>query len=106
MIKGYKYNGHSDSGLFEWLLQRVSGVILIVVIAVHFFSMIKSGEWGLKSIVLGPLFAFGIFHTLNGFKMITDDYVKSTIWRAIILAIYWIVGVTAAVLALKVVSGL
>lgn len=106
MIKGYKFNGSSDSGLFEWLLQRVSGVILIIVIAIHFFSMIKSGEWGLKSLVLGPLFAFGIFHTMNGFKMITDDYVSSTTWRAIIFAIYWIVGVTAAVLALKVVSGL
>jgi len=106
MMKGYKYNGHSDSGLFEWLLQRISGVILIIVIAIHFFSMIKSGEWGLKSIVLAPLFAFGIFHTMNGFKMITDDYVSSTIWRAIILAIYWIVGITAAILALKVVSGL
>ncbi|MCX8084637.1 MAG: succinate dehydrogenase [Calditerrivibrio sp.] len=106
MMKGYKFNGSSDSGLFEWLLQRISGVILIVVIAIHFFSMIKSGQWGLKSIVLGPLFAFGIFHTMNGFKMITDDYVSSTIWRAIILAVYWIVGVTAAVLALKIVSGL
>lgn len=105
-MKGYKFNGSSDSGLFEWLLQRVSGVILIIVIAIHFFSMIKSGEWGLKSLVLGPLFAFGIFHTMNGFKMITDDYVSSTTWRAIIFAIYWIVGVTAAVLALKVVSGL
>jgi len=65
------------------------------------FSMIKSGEWGLKSMVLGPLFAFGIFHTMNGFKMITDDYVSSTLWRAVLLAIYWIVGVTAAILALK-----
>jgi len=28
--------------------------------------MIKSGEWGLKSMVLGPLLPFGIFHTMNG----------------------------------------
>jgi len=38
MIKGYKFNGSSDSGLFEWLMQRISGAILIIVIAVHFFQ--------------------------------------------------------------------
>ena len=105
-MKYYKFMGSGDRGVFEWLLQRVSGVILILVIFIHFFSMIKSGDWGLKKIVLGPLFAFGIFHTLNGFKMITDDYVSSAIWRAIILAIYWIVGITLAVLAMSVVASL
>ncbi|KAA0257942.1 succinate dehydrogenase [Deferribacter autotrophicus] len=105
-MKYYKFMGSSDRGVFEWLMQRISGVILILVIFIHFFSMIKSGEWGLKKIVLGPLFAFGIFHTLNGFKMITDDYVSSPIWRAIILAIYWIVGITLAILALSVVASL
>jgi succinate dehydrogenase / fumarate reductase membrane anchor subunit len=102
----YRFLGHSDGGVLEWLLQRVSGVILIVVIAFHFFSMVKSGEWGLQKIVLGPLFAFGIFHTLNGFKMITDDYVSNTTWRAVILGIYWIVGITLAILAMSVVASL
>lgn len=105
-MRQFKFNGSSDSGVFEWLLQRISGVILILVIFIHFFSMIKSGDWGLKKIILGPLFAFGIFHTMNGFKMITDDYVESKVWRAVILGIYWVVGITLAVLALSVVSGL
>jgi len=105
-MKNYRYTGHSDSGVFEWLLQRVSGVILILVIAIHFFSMIKSGEWGLQKIVLGPLMAFAIFHTFNGFKMITDDYVSSSTWRAVILGIYWIAGTALAILALSVVASL
>jgi succinate dehydrogenase / fumarate reductase membrane anchor subunit len=103
-MRQFKFNGSSDSGVFEWLMQRISGVILILVIFIHFFSMLKSGDWGLRKMVLGPLFAFGIFHTFNGFKMITDDYVSNTTWRAIILAIYWIVGVTLAILAFSIVS--
>lgn len=38
--------------------------------------------------------------------MITDDYVESKVWRAVILGVYWVVGITLAVLALSVVSGL
>lgn len=105
-MKNYRYTGHSDSGLLEWLLQRVSGIVLILVVAIHFFSMLKDGEWGLQKIVLGPVLAFGIFHTLNGFKMITDDYVSNSTWRAVILGIYWIAGITLGILALSVVASL
>jgi len=100
----YKYTASSNKGVFEWLMQRISGIILMIVIAIHFFSMLKSGDWGLKTIVVGPLFVFGIFHTLNGFKMITDDYVSSPGWRAIIYGIYWIVGIALSIIALSIVT--
>ncbi|MEC9493014.1 succinate dehydrogenase, hydrophobic membrane anchor protein [Flexistipes sp.] len=103
-MKPYKFVGSSDSGVFEWLLQRISGVIMIVVIFIHFFSMLSTGAWGLQKIVLGPLFIFGVFHTMNGFKMITDDYVSNSTWRAILFGIYWIVGLTVGFLALSVAS--
>lgn len=100
----YKFTASSNKGTFEWLMQRISGLILIIVIAVHFFSMLRDGDYGLKTIVVGPLFVFGIFHTLNGFKMITDDYVSSPGWRAIIYGIYWIVGIALSIISLNVIS--
>lgn len=99
----YKFMGTSNSGTFAWLMQRVSGVILILVVLTHFFSMMKGGEYGMMQVVLAPVIAFGLFHTFNGFKMITDDYVSSPGWRGIILGAYWIFGITLAILAIKVI---
>jgi succinate dehydrogenase / fumarate reductase membrane anchor subunit len=83
-------------------MQRVSGIILILVVFVHFFSMIKGGDAGMMQLIVAPAAAFGVFHTFNGFKMITDDYVASAGWRGVIYGIYWILAITLVVLAVKV----
>lgn len=101
-MKDYKYMGTSDAGTVGWLMQRVSGVILLLVVFVHFFSMIKSGSAGMMQIVLGPVAAFGVFHTFNGFKMITDDYVASAGWRGVIYGVYWVLAIALVILAVKV----
>lgn len=84
-------------------MQRISGIVLIVAVFIHFFSMLKGGALGMMQLVLAPVIAFGFFHTFNGFKMITDDYVSSSGWRGILLGVYWVAGVTLALLALKVI---
>ncbi|MGE4318781.1 MAG: succinate dehydrogenase [Deferribacterales bacterium] len=101
-MKTYKYMGTGDAGTIGWIMQRVSGIILILVIFVHFFSMIKGGAAGMMQIVVGPITAFGVFHTFNGFKMITDDYVASAGWRGVIYGIYWVLGISLVILAVKV----
>lgn len=101
-MKHYKYMGTSDAGTIGWIMQRVSGVILILVIFTHFFSMIKGGAAGMMQIVTGPIAAFGVFHTFNGFKMITDDYVAGNGWRAVLYGIYWFLGIALVILAVKV----
>lgn len=101
-MKMYKYNGTSDAGTIGWIMQRVSGVILILVVFVHFFSMIKGGAAGMLQVVVGPIAAFGVFHTFNGFKMITDDYVARAGWRAVLYGIYWVLGIALVILAVKV----
>ncbi|PLX66814.1 MAG: succinate dehydrogenase [Denitrovibrio sp.] len=100
-MKNYKYMGTSDAGTIGWLMQRVSGIILILVVFVHFFSMIKGGEAGMMQIIVGPVAAFGVFHTFNGFKMITDDYVPGEGWRAVIYGAYWILAISLVILAVK-----
>ncbi|MCD8552724.1 succinate dehydrogenase [Seleniivibrio sp.] len=101
-MRHYKYNGTSDAGTIGWIMQRVSGIILILVVFTHFFSMLKGGEAGMMQIVTGPIAAFGVFHTFNGFKMITDDYVASAGWRGVIYGIYWLLGIALVILAVKI----
>jgi succinate dehydrogenase / fumarate reductase membrane anchor subunit len=102
-MNNYKFMGSGNSGTFSWLMQRVSGIILILVVFTHFFSMLKGGSLGMAQVVLGPVIAFGLFHTFNGFKMITDDYVSSAGWRGILLGVYWVAGIALAILAIKVI---
>ncbi len=99
----YKYLGSSNKGLFEWFLQRVSGAAIAVVIFIHFFSMIKGGEFGLDKLIAGPLLIFGIFHTFNGFKMILDDFIDNPVWRTILLGIFIILGTTLGIIGLHII---
>jgi len=92
-MKYYKFMGSANSGTMGWLLQRITGVILTLVVLVHFFAMLSGADVGMNKLILGPVLAFGLFHTFNGFKMITDDYVASAGWRGVILGVYWVLGI-------------
>lgn len=98
----YKFIGSSDKGLFEWFMQRVSGVIILIVITIHFFSMIQDGEIGMDKLITGPLLVFGIFHTFNGFKMILDDFVTNTVLRTVFIGIFWILAIVLVILGLHI----
>ena len=98
----YKFIGSSDKGLFEWFMQRVSGVIILIVITIHFFSMIQDGEIGMDKLITGPLLVFGIFHTFNGFKMILDDFITNTVLRTVLIGVFWILAIVLVILGLHI----
>ncbi len=101
----YKFLGSSNKGLGEWFFQRVTGVVIAIVIFIHFFSMANEGDLGLDKIIAGPLLIFGLFHTFNGFKMILDDYVESTGWRLFWLGVFSVFAITLAIIGLNIISG-
>ncbi len=101
----YKFIGSSNKGVGEWFLQRATGVIITIVIFIHYFAMSKGNDIGLDKIISGPLLIFGLFHTFNGFKMILDDYVKKTGWRLFWLGVFVILGVILAIVGLNIISG-
>lgn len=101
-MKLYKYNGTGNSGTFSWVMQRISALVLFVVVAVHFFGMVTGAYDGMMRFVLGCILAFGTWHAVNGLKMITDDYVSSENKRAILLIIYWIVGIVVLIQGLSI----
>lgn len=100
----------SRSGAREWLFQRVSGVVLAVILAVHFLVLhfgasdaqtsaailtrLSSPFWKVLDLTF-LLLALG--HSANGARILIDDYVRHASARTWLIALAW---TTALVLAL------
>ena len=91
---------------FAWLYMRVSGLLLILMVLVHFgimhlyygvehidFSVVAARYgtpfWRVYDLVLVLL---AVTHGMNGAKMILDDYVHPRSWRTAILCVVWAIG--------------
>ncbi|QCQ23354.1 succinate dehydrogenase, hydrophobic membrane anchor protein [Desulfoglaeba alkanexedens ALDC] len=101
-----KYAGSGRSGAFDWFFQRVSGVALLITLFLHFYVLhyategpvtyqkvmarLVSPTW--KAIDVAFL-VFAVYHAMNGFKMIVDDYIHSTNLRAVIVGALWVVSI-------------
>lgn len=104
-MKLYKYKGTGDTGVFSWLMQRISGIILLFAIAYHVIGMTLGGiSNGMPTFVLGLILIFGVWHAVSGLKMITDDYVSCPKKRLLLLLIYWVIGIGVLVQGLKILS--
>jgi len=114
-MRGYidRYQGSSKSGEFNWLMQRVSGVALLVLLLGHFFIQhfigAPVGGAGYEAVAerlsgLGwKLFdmtfvTFALYHGINGIFMVIEDYVYSG-WRVFWKGFFWVVGILYWILA-------
>ncbi len=95
--------------MWSWLFQRITAVLLIVCLAIHliYTHILNIGQIdsanisarlahaGLTTVDL-ILLAAGIFHALNGLRMVLMDYWFTSRSRAMVLTIVlWIVGLAA-----------
>ncbi|NLV72972.1 MAG: succinate dehydrogenase, hydrophobic membrane anchor protein [Actinobacteria bacterium] len=93
-------------GVWSWLFQRITAVLLIVCLAIHliFTHILNIGELdsanvaarlanaGLTAVDI-ILLAAGIYHALNGLRMVLMDYWFTSRTRALTLTIVlWVVG--------------
>ena len=93
--------------MWSWLFQRITAVLLIVCLAIHliFTHILNIGELnydniadrlahaGLTAVDI-ILLAAGIYHALNGLRMVLMDYWFTSRTRALILTIVlWVVGI-------------
>jgi len=98
-----KYFGSGRSGAFDWYFQRISGVALLVTLFVHFFVLhyASPGPVSYEKVMArlsSPLWkafdiaflVFAIYHAMNGFKMIVDDYVHTAGARAVVVGLLWV----------------
>jgi len=96
-------------GMWSWLFQRITAVLLIVCLAIHLTltHIANIGELNMDNIgarlanhgltaVDIILLAAGVYHALNGLRMVLMDYWFTSRTRALALTIgLWVVGVVA-----------
>jgi len=105
MNKDFKQT--SRSGSLAWLLQRISAVILFILLMLHFVTyhflgkgkpvdyhwvMSKVGNWWFPL----PQFAFlitALYHGLNGLWSVLEDYTTSRFWRLVWYSLLLMVGI-------------
>jgi succinate dehydrogenase / fumarate reductase membrane anchor subunit len=92
-----------QSGAFHWLFQRITGILIAVVLVIH----IGAVHFGISPVDLGsPIWKFFhlgfvillLYHSLNGFWLMVEDYVLSKGLRVTLFGLAWIVGVSFLIL--------
>lgn len=96
----------SRGGALIWLWQRITAVVLFVLLMAHFvmYHFLSSGAYSYDKVVAkmqSPWFnlmqfAFlitALYHGLNGVWMVAEDYIHKKCWRLTLLAILMITGV-------------
>ncbi|MGQ9693550.1 MAG: hypothetical protein ACUVWV_02270 [Thermodesulfobacteriota bacterium] len=82
---------------FNWLFQRISGILIALILIIHLGAV----HWGASPVDLGsPFWKFFhlffvlllLYHILNGFWLIIEDYVHTTWLRVSLFGLTWIVG--------------
>ena len=95
----------SKAGAIAWLFQRVTAVLLFIMLIYHFvyYHFISKGVYPWKEVVAkmqSPWFNLlqsvflvtALYHGLYGIWMVTEDYIHGKIWRMIIFSLILIVG--------------
>ena len=96
-------------GMFSWLFQRITAVLLIVCLAIHLIltHIANIGQIDTENITARLahrgltavdiiLLAAGIYHALNGLRMVLMDYWFTSRTRALWLTMgLWVVGLVA-----------
>ena len=92
--------------LYAWLFMRVSGIVLIIMVLIHFAIMhVITDIHDINFAFVAKRFAtpfwisydlamliLALFHGLNGLRTIIDDYVSSRPWRVMWLSALYVVG--------------
>ncbi len=102
--------GLASGGAFDWFFQRISGLVLLFMLAAHFVLLHFSGveltfegvshhlsklSWrvfDLSFLVLGTI------HAINGLFMLLHDYVQNNRWRGILTGVLWTMGILMMVI--------
>jgi succinate dehydrogenase / fumarate reductase membrane anchor subunit len=105
MKKSFKET--SKLGAVAWLLQRISAVILFVLLLFHFISyhFISKGVFPWDKVVekmQSPWFNLmqflflvtALYHGLNGIWMVTEDYIHNKNMRMVIFSLLVFVGLS------------
>ena len=81
---------------FLWLLQRVSGLMLIAFVGLH--VGVQYGFWGSpfrRPVLIGidwVMLALVLYHGVNGLRTIAYDYLRSPVAQRLVTGALWVAG--------------
>ncbi|MBW1709068.1 MAG: succinate dehydrogenase, hydrophobic membrane anchor protein [Deltaproteobacteria bacterium] len=94
------------TGAFDWLFQRISGVVLALILGLHFIilHLISGGEYEYEVIMTrlaNPSWKvfyfcflfFALYHAMNGAKILIDDYIHHPRLRTLLLSLDWLLAI-------------
>jgi len=103
MKKNFKET--SKAGAIAWLLQRISAVVLFILLILHYvtYHFIANGDVPWKEVVAkmqSPWFNLmqflflltALYHGLNGVWMVVEDYIHNRFWRLLIFSLILVGG--------------
>ncbi|MGD0339289.1 MAG: succinate dehydrogenase, hydrophobic membrane anchor protein [Bacteroidota bacterium] len=107
----YKNFGSRTSGASSWLWQRITGLVLVVVMVGHYFLMHYTPDSGhtyeaVLNRMQNPFWkvfdltfvVFGLYHGLQGVWNIIHDFTMSNTGRIVAMILLLIIGVGFGVL--------
>lgn len=107
------------SGAFDWLFQRITGVVLAVAFAVHFIVLHFTGDGNItwqtvmtrlsspfwKAFDLCFLF-LALYHAVTGIRLIIDDYIHHPTIRTLVTSLIWVLAICLLVLGTVIIFSL
>lgn len=95
------------SGVWAWILQRITAVLLVVLLGTHIFvlhfvpanmTITFAGvavrfQSALYMMIDSGLLAVGLYHALNGVRNVLFDFVIADGTRRVLNILFWIVGI-------------
>ncbi|MBN1919273.1 MAG: succinate dehydrogenase, hydrophobic membrane anchor protein [Verrucomicrobia bacterium] len=114
-MNGFKYGGSKNTGSVGWLLQRITAVLLVLLLLAHFIVIHYSGPgtvtfdivkerlthqvWGpvWRTITLLLLFT-ALFHGFNGVWGVLLDYIRKGSVRLWLFSLIVTIGLVLATL--------
>lgn len=113
--------GIKSGGAFNWFFQRVTGVVLLFTLLVHFwvlhFFPPEHGAITYENVMARlqhPLWrtfdllflVVGLYHGMNGVLIVVHDYVKAKGWRLAIVGALWIGAIFFLLIGAMTIMGL
>jgi succinate dehydrogenase / fumarate reductase membrane anchor subunit len=105
------YRRSNEQGSFTWISQRISGILLLVLVFVHFWIAhyfpggFVTYEKVAVRLVLPAWKVFdifllltAIFHGLNGIWIILLDYIHKDWFRITLYGFLWVIGLIFSIL--------
>lgn len=95
-----------DSGSRAWILHRITGIALIAYLFLHIYSIspLTKGEVAFNNkmqtysspffmVIEWFLFAFVIFHSLNGIRIVIVDWADGAKYHKQLYRLSWVFGI-------------